>query len=557
MNRIVQLLGQVRSTTRLIIGFSFLLGCFGVAMLISITSFNSVNRLLNDLYERPFAFSTAIQKVDGNIYKIQYLLAQSSYAEGEALEALVSQIEAGRANIEAGFKTASETYPGDSKELQAGLDRYRAWVPIQDQIIAYARKGNIMDADDLQANEGLKHVSALGKQMQSYIDAADAYAADFVAKANGNKTRLIRVLAGIVGVSLLLFVAVAVLMSKSILVPVNKTVTFADRMKTGDFTGRLGFSLKDEFGDLAGALDAMSDSLSKMIGSVVETTTSLSASSKGLSDISRNMADNTRQTSNKADTVTRSVTDMQQHVRGVAASMEKAIANTQSINQATEEMSATINEIAKNSERARGISSNAVDITQQTSDQMNLLDTVAKDIDAVTETIAEISDQTNLLALNATIEAARAGDAGKGFGVVANEIKELAGQTAQATQDIKAKIESVQKTTALTVHNMKDVVAVISDVNDIIATIASAVEEQSVSTQEIAGNLANTNSALEGVNDAVAHTSELIHAVVQDMDDVNQASTSISTSSAQVDENATNLEQMAAHLKQELARFKV
>ena len=152
-------------------------------------------------------------------------------------------------------------------------------------------------------------------------------------------------------------------------------------------------------------------------------------------------------------------------------------------------MTSTINEISKNTAKGSETTGRAVDTAKQVTNKVDALGRAAREINKVTETIADISAQTNLLALNATIEAARAGEAGKGFAVVAGEIKALAQQTAQATSEISLKIESVQTTTQESVTAIGSIVEVIDEINSIVSTIASAIEEQSITTQEIASNV--------------------------------------------------------------------
>ncbi|MBN2342349.1 MAG: hypothetical protein JXX29_23155 [Deltaproteobacteria bacterium] len=159
----------------------------------------------------------------------------------------------------------------------------------------------------------------------------------------------------------------------------------------------------------------------------------------------------------------------------------------------TEEMTATVAEIAQSAEQARGIADNAVRSVKQASAMVDSLGVAAKQISNVTETIVEIAEQTKLLALNATIEAARAGEAGKGFAVVANEVKELAQQTNSATSDIRDKIGAIQEATQQTIAEIRGITAVIAEVNDYVASIATATEEQSVTTREITENITTTS----------------------------------------------------------------
>src|ERR1035438_8996897 len=171
-------------------------------------------------------------------------------------------------------------------------------------------------------------------------------------------------------------------------------------------------------------------------------------------------------------------------------------------------MTSTISEIAGNSEKARRITGDATQQAARITEQMNLLGQAAREIGKVTETITEISSQTNLLALNATIEAARAGAAGKGFAAVANEIKELAQQTAAATEDIKGRIAGVQSSAAGGISEIEKVSQVIHEVSDIVTSIAAAIEEQSTATKDIARNIAEASAGVQNANKRVSETSQ-------------------------------------------------
>jgi methyl-accepting chemotaxis protein len=189
--------------------------------------------------------------------------------------------------------------------------------------------------------------------------------------------------------------------------------------------------------------------------------------------------------------------------------------------------------------------------------QMTDLGNAAQAIGKVTETITEISEQTNLLALNATIEAARAGEAGKGFAVVANEIKELARQTAEATLDIRQQIEGIQNSTGTTVLSIEKIGQVISDINEIVATIATAVEEQSVSTREISDNIAQVSTGIQEVNENVAQSSQASQDITREIAEVKQASGEIAGSSSQVRLSADELSSVSEQLNALVGQFKI
>jgi methyl-accepting chemotaxis protein len=188
---------------------------------------------------------------------------------------------------------------------------------------------------------------------------------------------------------------------------------------------------------------------------------------------------------------------------------------------------------------------------------MNQLGTAAQQIGKVTETITEISSQTNLLALNATIEAARAGSAGKGFAVVANEIKELAQQTAAATEDIKGRISSVQSSTTGGIAEIDKVSQVIHEVSDIVASIAAAIEEQSTVTRDIARNVAEASVGVRDANKRVSESSQASSEIARDIVGVDQAATQMADGSERVRSSATRLSEVAGQLETAAGRFRV
>ncbi len=173
----------------------------------------------------------------------------------------------------------------------------------------------------------------------------------------------------------------------------------------------------------------------------------------------------------------------------MTAATEQVNRNLQTVATGAEEMSATIKEIAKNASEAARVASEAVKSAATTNATVSKLGDSSVEIGQVIKVITSIAQQTNLLALNATIEAARAGEAGKGFAVVANEVKELAKQTAKATEDISQKINAIQGDTKSAVDAIGNISGIINQINDISNTIATAVEEQSATTNEMSRNV--------------------------------------------------------------------
>jgi methyl-accepting chemotaxis protein len=350
------------------------------------------------------------------------------------------------------------------------------------------------------------------------------------------------------------------LISRSVTVPLRKAVILMKSFAVGDLTGTVtagSLARKDEIGMLAHAVQGMLDNLRDVIGSINAGIGVLSSSSAELSANSTQMSTGSQLASGKAHAVAAAAEQMTANVGSVAAGMEQTTASLTSVASATEQMTSTIGEIANNSDKARRITDEATRQAARISEQMNQLGTAAQQIGKVTETITEISSQTNLLALNATIEAARAGSAGKGFAVVANEIKELAQQTAAATEDIKAKIAAVQSSTAGGIVEIEKVTQVIRDVSEIVSSIAAAIEEQATVTKDIARHIAEASTGVQDANQRMCETSQATAEIAREIVGVDQAAGQMTEGSEQVKTSATELSRMAEQLQTTVQRFKV
>jgi len=366
-------------------------------------------------------------------------------------------------------------------------------------------------------------------------------------------------LMGVIIILIVLGTGVITYISRKITVPIKHTVEMLKDIAQGegDLTKRLKVETKDEVGEMAEWFNKFIDAVQKIIKDVSQNANQVKEASGELSEISKQMTSGAKQTSEKANVVAAAGEEMSSNMNSVAATTEEAANNLNMVAAAAEQMIATINEIAQNSEKANNITDDAVVQTQSASGKVDELGSAANEIGKVVETITEISEQVNLLALNATIEAARAGEAGKGFAVVANEIKDLAKQTAEATLEIKEKISAIQGSTDATVKEIGQILKVINDVNDIVSTIATAVEEQSVTTKEIAENVVQASQGIQGVNENVAQSSIVAGDIAKDIAEVNQASGEITNSSSQVNMSAEALARLSETLNEMVGKFKV
>ncbi|MBE9009176.1 HAMP domain-containing protein [Pseudanabaenaceae cyanobacterium LEGE 13415] len=318
-------------------------------------------------------------------------------------------------------------------------------------------------------------------------------------------------------------------MSHQVTEQIRSIANISRAIADGDLANRIEAENVGEFNALTSSVNEMVQNLRNSMGQVTEIATTVATASAELTAVSREMTGNASQTAEQATSV--------------SASAEQVSQNAITVATAIEEMNASIREIAKSAASAAIVATDAVKTSDQTNATITKLGQSSIEIGKVIKVITSIAQQTNLLALNATIEAARAGEAGRGFAVVASEVKALAKETAAATEDISQRIEAIQTDTNQAVDAIAQITTVINDINDIQTTIASAVEQQTATANEIGRNVA----------EAAKGTSEIaksIGIVAQNA----QTTTIGSNNTAQA---ATELAQMAINLQTIVSQFRV
>jgi methyl-accepting chemotaxis protein len=286
---------------------------------------------------------------------------------------------------------------------------------------------------------------------------------------------------------------------------------------------------RDELAELGEALNQMKESLHEVIRSIADTSTHVAVSSEELSATSQQISASTVETSAQANVVSQATQKVSQNLQSVAIGAEQ--------------MTTTIQSIASNAHEAATIAIRAVETAHTATLAIGKLGQSSREIGDVIKLITSIAQQTKLLALNATIEAARAGEAGKGFAVVASEVKELARQTAKATEDISPKITAIQNDTSHAVEAIGTISTIINQVNEISGTIATAVEEQSATTNEMMRNVADAAKASTEITQNIAGVAE--------------AAQGTSTGAQESQKAANHLAEMAAQLHQLVEQFKI
>ena len=428
------------------------------------------------------------------------------------------------------------------------------------KVIELDKAGKYADAGHAFSEDLMEAAKPYKKTIQALIDYRHQQIQ--VAADHSNATLLqIRWILALLGLATLaLGISLAWSMTRSITQPLNMAVNHLGAVAQGRVDQDVPateLSRKDEFGDLARALQHTLDSLRTTLHEIGHSVTKLNQSSSNLNGFSAIIAGSAKETSDRASGVASAAEELGANALSVAAGVEQASASLSIVTESTQQMTSTIGEIASSSERARAITEEANRQAEQAARLMRELGRAAHEVGAVTEAITRISSQTNLLALNATIEAARAGAAGKGFAVVANEIKELAQQTTAATQDIKTKIAAIQQSTGDAVVNIQGISGVIHNVSDLVATIATAIEEQSLVTRDIAGNIAQAASGVQDANRRVTQSSTVTLDIARDIAGVNTAATDIAQGIFQVNSASEDLNQLAIELKGLVSHFKL
>jgi methyl-accepting chemotaxis protein len=415
--------------------------------------------------------------------------------------------------------------PAERALFEKITSSFRTFLEYDDQVVALFRKDSPAGTKEGNAlivgpgynayYEILQSTTELIDSVKNRADTAQAEAEDV---AERTRTMLL------VGVGLALVIAVALtyLITASVVRPVRRVVDGLRTLARRDLSRALPEDGRDEIAEMARAFNQASGAMREALTGVGERTDALASSGRQLSSLSERLDVQASGTSGKADEVSRSAAEVSSHVTTLAA--------------AAEEMNAAIDEIARGTSAAATVAAEAVTSAQVTSRTVGHLSEASAEIGQIVKTITSIAEQTNLLALNATIEAARAGDAGKGFAVVAGEVKDLAQETARASEDIISKIASIQDETGRATQAITEISRVVERVSEIQSAIAAAVEEQSATSKEINRSVGELAGGSQRIADTIADVAQTAATTTGEADATRRASAELAGMSGALQE---------------------
>jgi len=415
-------------------------------------------------------------------------------------------------------------------EAAAAFDVYFA---SDADVLARLRDGGIgaMPAIMTEINEGVggdaydtvvAKTDELKASLERRVDALQEQRADTLARGQ---------MAVYLGLALAVVVAAGVIVAvtRSVTRPLHRCVDALGRIAGGDLTARVGLADRSELGRLATSVDTTAGALADTVARVTEAATGLAASAEELAGTSTEISDAANRSAQEIDRT--------------ATTAAQVSANVNTVASGAEGMGDSIREITASASEAARAAESGVDVVRRSNDQVTRLGSSSAEIGAVVALISSIAEQTNLLALNATIEAARAGEAGKGFAVVAGEVKDLAQETARATEEISRRVEEIQADAGAAVEGIAGLSEVMDRVNAYQATISSAVEEQTATTAEMTRNV---SSAADGAA-----------AIASSITAVADAAQTASTGADRSREHVGDLARMSVELRELVERFRV
>ena len=528
----LKLLTDRRVGTKIMVAVAIIAAFSVVDGLYALTSLDATNNQVKTVYGHSLELET-----------IGELRSAVNRTWLSADDYMLASDDAGRATASTALKTARDDVASSSAEYQAydvpadaraAITAFEGtWATyltlLDSRLLPAAAAGNAAVLDQLRAGDQANLFTSLRADLSTLSQSTVTSAADQEASAESRFTATRIWVVTVLIISALLGLAIAAFITRLIVRPLARCVRTLREIGEGDLTARVDAPGRDEIAQLAATLNHTAAAMAGLVGNVTASSHTLASASEQLSAVSLQLSASAEETSAQVATVSESAGQVSHNVQVVASGAD--------------EMGISIREIADNAGEAAGVAAGAARTAEATNTSVARLGEASTEIGNVIKLITAIAKQTNLLALNATIEAARAGEMGKGFAVVASEVKDLAQETAKATEDISAQVAAIQEESNSAVEAIGRIAVVITTINDYTTTIASAVEEQTATTSEIA----------RSVGFAAAGSTS----IAETISGVAQAAQQVTSGATETQQTAAELARMAAELSATVSVYKV